>query len=168
MYVVAKLASYRGCESVRIGSDSDAARSQVNALRASVGSVKQQRIPRRLFWLRCWTGTAINSFRVSSALNPANSLSREPCFQSRRQAVREAERRCRMWVQAADERKKGLAEVIRPPGVSVTVPGGRVGQNAGRESRSAQPHLENVLSVESDILDFFVLRGQGWGRQNCS
>ena len=51
VYVVTKLASYRGCESVRIGFDSDVARSQVNALRASVGSVKQQRIPRRVFGL---------------------------------------------------------------------------------------------------------------------
>ena len=53
VYLVAKLASYRGCAHVRIGSDSDVARSQVNALRASVGSVAQQRILRRLFWLRC-------------------------------------------------------------------------------------------------------------------
>ena len=59
VYVVAKLASYRGCESVRIGLDSEVARSQVNALRAFVGSVKQQRILRCLFWLRCWTGTSI-------------------------------------------------------------------------------------------------------------
>ena len=115
VYVVAKLASYRGCESVRIGSDNDVARSQVNALRASVGSVNQQQILRRLFWLRCWTSTSISSLRVSSALNPADPLSRETCFQSRRQAVKVAEWRRRMWAQAADERYNGLAEMIPPP-----------------------------------------------------
>ena len=48
VYLVAQLASYRGCESVRIGSESDVACSHVNALRASVGSIKQQRILGRL------------------------------------------------------------------------------------------------------------------------
>ena len=42
-----------------------------------MGSATQQRMLRRLFWLRCWSSTSINSFRVSSALNPADPLSRE-------------------------------------------------------------------------------------------
>ena len=115
VYMVAKLATYRGYASVRIGSDSNVARSQVNALRASVGSARQQRILRRLFWLRYWSGTTISSFRVCSAFYPADSLSRETCFQSRRQAVHEAERRRHMWEKAAGDRYNGLAEMIRPP-----------------------------------------------------
>ena len=78
--MVVKLATYRGYASVRIGSDSNVARSQINALRASVGYAAQQHILRRLFWLRCWSSTSISSFKVSSALNPADPLSRETCF----------------------------------------------------------------------------------------
>ena len=61
-----------------------------NALRASVRSVAQQRILGRVFRLRCWSGTSMSSIGVSSALNLANPLSKETCFQSGRQAVAEA------------------------------------------------------------------------------
>ena len=44
VYVVAKLATYRGYASVRIGFDSYVPRSQINALRLLICSVSQQRI----------------------------------------------------------------------------------------------------------------------------
>ena len=113
--MVAKLATYKGHASIRIGSDSNVAWSQINTLRASVGSVSQQHILRQLFWLRCWSGTSIGSCRVSSALNPADPLSREKSFQSQRQAILEVERHRSMWVKAAGDQYKGLAEMIRPP-----------------------------------------------------
>ena len=83
VYAVAELASYRGFQSVHIGSDSNVARAQINSLRACVCAGPQQRILRRLFWLRCWSGCSISSFRVRSAINPADPLSRVVNFQSR-------------------------------------------------------------------------------------
>ena len=77
LYIVIKVASYRGFERIRVGSDSNVARSQINALRASVHADSQQRILRRLFWLRCWSTVSVESFRVPSFLNAADPLSRE-------------------------------------------------------------------------------------------
>ena len=44
VYVVTKLATYRGFAHVRIGSYSNVAKSQINSLRASVNLVSQQRM----------------------------------------------------------------------------------------------------------------------------
>ena len=64
---------------------------------------------------------------VMVALNPADPLSRETCFQSSWQAVLEAERRRSMWAQAAGGQYNGLAEMPPPPrGISVTLPEGGV------------------------------------------
>ena len=115
LYIVIKLASYRGFERIRVGSDSNVARSQINALRASVHADSQQRILRRLFWLRCWSTVSVESFRVPSLLNAADPLSRETGFQSRKQAVAEAARRREMWEKAVDTKYMGLMEMIRPP-----------------------------------------------------
>ena len=164
VYMVAKLATYRGYASVRIGSDSNVARSQVNALRASVGSATQQRILRRLFWLRCWSGTTISSFRVCSAFNPADPLSRETCFQSRRQAVHEAERRRHMWEKAAGDRYNGLAEMIRPPWRFRNSAGGPGGGGVETSASGAQTRAVNVLSVESEFLRVVCAQGAGLGR----
>ena len=144
VYVVSKLATYRGHANVRIGSDNNVARALVNALRASVGSISHQRILRQLFWLRCWSSTSISSFRACSALNPADPLSKEACLQSRRQAVIEAERRHAMWAKAAGDRHKGLAEMIRPPLRFRNSAGG-----AGGAGAKAMGRAVNVLSVES-------------------
>ena len=46
LYIVIKVASYRGFERIRVGSDSNVARSQINALRALVHADSQQRILR--------------------------------------------------------------------------------------------------------------------------
>ena len=97
LYIVIKVASYRGFERIRVGSDSNIARSQINALRASVHADSQQRILRRLFWLRCWSTVSVESFRVPSFLNAADPLSRETGFHSRKQAIAEAARRREMW-----------------------------------------------------------------------
>ena len=103
VYVVAKLATCRGFTHVWIGFDSNVARLQINSLRALVGSVSQQCILRRLFWLRCWSGTSISSFRAWSAINPVDPLSREVCCQSRRHAILEAKHRRLMWEKATDD-----------------------------------------------------------------
>ena len=115
LYIVVKVASYRGFERIRVGSDSNVARSQINALRASVHANSQQRILRRLFWLRCWSTVSVESFRVPSFLNAADPLSRETGFQSRKQAIAEAARRREMWERAVDTKYMGLMEMIRPP-----------------------------------------------------
>ena len=104
VYEVAKIAAYRRVHRERIGSDSNVARAQINALRASATNESQQRILRRLFWLRCWSATTVSSFRVKSAHNPADPLSRVKSFQSRSQAVAEAEHCRGIWVQADEER----------------------------------------------------------------
>ena len=98
-----------------MGSDSNVARSQINALRASVHAESQQRILRRLFWLRCWSTVSFESFRVPSFLNAADPLSRETGFQSRKQAIAEAARRHEMWERAVDTKYMGLMEMICPP-----------------------------------------------------
>ena len=124
VYAVAKLASYRGFTSVRIGSDSNVARAQINSLRACVCAGPQQRILRRLFWLRCWSGCSISSFRVRSAINLADPLSRVVSFQSRAQAVADAEARRVMWDKQTDGKYEGLAEMVRPAWRFVPVKGG--------------------------------------------
>ena len=62
--------------------------------------------------------------------------------------------------------------MIRPPWRFRNSAGGKGGaggaQRQGRRDRGTQLRAENVLSVESACLEFSVLRGQGWGRQNCS
>ena len=98
-----------GFQSVRIGSDSNVARTQINSLRACVSAGPRQRILRRLFWLRCWSGCSISSFRVRSAINPADPLSRVVSFQSRAQAVADAEARRVMWDKQTDGKYEGLA-----------------------------------------------------------
>ena len=115
LYIVIKVASYRGFERTRVGSDSNVATSQINALRASVHADSQQRILRRLFWLGCWSTVSVESFRVPSFLNAADPLSRETGFQSLKQAVAEAARRRVMWERAVDTKYMGLMEMIRPP-----------------------------------------------------
>ena len=52
---------------------------------------------------------------MPSFLNAADPLSRETCFQSRKQAIAEAARRHEMWERAVNTKYMGLMEMIRPP-----------------------------------------------------
>ena len=70
-------------------------------------------------------------FRVRSAVNLADPLSGEKCFQSCRHAVLKVERRCLMWEKAAYDRYIGLAGMIRPPWHFRTWEGGGAGSERG-------------------------------------
>ena len=90
IYYACKLAVYRGHRSVVVGTDSDASRFQVTGQRATACSQAHQRILRRLFWLRLWSHVKLSVFRVDTAENPADPLSRLCTFPSRRHAVQDA------------------------------------------------------------------------------
>ena len=134
-------------ERIRVVSDSNVARCQINALRASVHADSQQRILRRLFWLRCWSTVSVESFRVPSFLNAADPLSRETGFQSRKQAIAEAARRREMWERAVDTKYVGLMEMIRPP-VEIQGGGGGLMTRRLRGTNGRAIARQNVLSVE--------------------
>ena len=76
-----------------MGTDSEVARHQVVKGHASSGLPVQQRILRRIFWLRSWSRCSVGIFRVPSPQNQADPHSRLHSFPSRQAAVREAERR---------------------------------------------------------------------------
>ena len=58
------------------------------------------------------------------AINPADPPSRVVSFQSRAQAVADAEARRVMWDKQTDGKYEGLAGMIRPPWRFVPVKGG--------------------------------------------
>ena len=68
-----------GCRlrSVAVGIDNEAVRVQSASLRASTDCPVQLRLLRRIFWLRAWSGLQLSVFRVPSAVNPADPLSRK-------------------------------------------------------------------------------------------
>ena len=88
-----------GCRlhSVVIGIDNDPVRQQLVSLRASTGCPQQLRILRRIFWLRVWSGLHAAAFRVPSALNPADPLSRLHQLNSRALAIHLCEQRRVAW-----------------------------------------------------------------------
>ena len=88
---------------VQGGQDSEVARHQVVKGHASSGLLVQQRILRRIFWLRSWSRCSVGIFRVPSPQNPADPHSRLHSFPSRRAAAL-----------AADERKKAWAGLWDP------------------------------------------------------
>ena len=60
-----------------MGIDNEAVRVQSASLRASTDCPVQLRLLRRIFWLRAWSGLQLSVFRVPSAVNPADPLSRK-------------------------------------------------------------------------------------------
>ena len=90
-YVAMRIAAYRGVQVVNIGFDNDAARVQCASMQAITRCNTQQRLLRRMFWLRAWADVDIACFRVPSACNPADSLSRAHEFPAREDAIAEAE-----------------------------------------------------------------------------
>ena len=96
-YWAAQIAVYKGARSVAVGVDNGAARAQLSALSASVACVSQQRMLRRMFWLRVWSHVEPSFFRVASALNPADPLSRIQDFPRWTHVKAAAERRRKSW-----------------------------------------------------------------------
>ena len=96
-YAAMCLAAYRGLHAVNIGFDNDAARAQCASLQALTQCNAQQRILRKMFWLRAWAIVDLARFRVPSACNPVDSLSRVHEFLAREDAIAEAESRRRAW-----------------------------------------------------------------------
>ena len=80
-----------------IGINNDAARIQSHHLWAAPKGERQHRVLRRMFWLRAWSGLQVATFRVASADNPADPLSRTTQLPSWRAATAEAERRHTAW-----------------------------------------------------------------------
>ena len=101
IYYACKVAIYRGHRSVVVGTNSDASRFQVAGQRATACSPADQRILRRLFWLRLWSQVKLGVFRVDTAENSADVLSRLHTFPSRRHAVRDANDRRPLWERSA-------------------------------------------------------------------
>ena len=96
-YWATQIAVYKGAGSVAVGVDNDAARAQLCAMSASVVCMPQRRILRRMFWLRAWSQVEPCFFRVESALNPADPLSRIHDFPRWSQVMAAAERRRKSW-----------------------------------------------------------------------
>ena len=101
IYYACKVAVYRGHRSVVVGTDSDASRFQVAGQRATACSQAHQRILRRLVWLRLWSHVKLGVFRVDTAENPADPLSRLHTFPRRRHAVQDANDRRQLWERSA-------------------------------------------------------------------
>ena len=97
IYTAAKIAGYEGLGTVCIGGDSDTATQQVLQQRATTNCAVQNRILRRMFWLRLWSGLKVVPFHVACAINPADPMSRLSSFPSRGHAVREAHARTVSW-----------------------------------------------------------------------
>ena len=76
IYAATKMAAYKRKSKVFIGTNNNVGRQQVNSPYASVAGKAQQRIPRRIFWLRLWSGVRTGTFRVRSVNNSADPMSR--------------------------------------------------------------------------------------------
>ena len=61
-YPAVRLAAYRRHAAVNIGLDNDAARAQCLSMQAITSCLVQQRILRRIFWLRAWANTDLAFF----------------------------------------------------------------------------------------------------------
>ena len=96
-YWATPIVVYKGAQSVAVGVDNDAARALLSALSPSVACVSQQRMLRRMFWLRAWSHVEPSFFRVASALNPADPLSRIHDFPRWTHVTAAAERRRKSW-----------------------------------------------------------------------
>ena len=93
IYTAAKIGAYEGNGSICLGSDSYVAHLQVLQERAGTTCSVQNRLLRRLFWLRPLSGTQLILSRVDTSLNPNDPLSRAASFLSRMHAMREADSR---------------------------------------------------------------------------
>ena len=102
VYIFRNVSGGGGGAGFRVGTDSEVARHQVVKGHASSGLPVQQRILRRIFWLRSWSGCSVGVFRVPSPQNPADPHSRLHSFPSRQAAVREADQRKVAWAGLCD------------------------------------------------------------------
>ena len=85
-----------------MGTDSEVARHQVVKGHASSSLLVQQRILRRIFWLRSWSRCSVGIFRVPSPQNPGDPHSSLHSFLSRQAAAREADERKGAWAGLCD------------------------------------------------------------------
>ena len=97
--VYGALKAAAGCRlrSVAVGIDNEAVRVQSASLRASTDCPVQLRLLRRIFWLRAWSGLQLSVFRVPSAVNPADPLSRKHEMLSRASMLSLCEQRRVAW-----------------------------------------------------------------------
>uniref|UniRef100_A0A7S4D2Q4 Uncharacterized protein n=1 Tax=Eutreptiella gymnastica TaxID=73025 RepID=A0A7S4D2Q4_9EUGL len=96
-YAAMKVAVGNRFHSIAVGIDNGASRIQASKMWAAPDSIVQHRLLRRIFWLRAWSNPQASTFRMPSAYNPAEPLSR--CFrgESWSDATTEAERRRSAW-----------------------------------------------------------------------
>ena len=97
LYMAAKIAAYEGHDTVCLGVDNDTARQQALQQEATTHCTVQNRLLRRLFWLRLWSGIRMVLFRVTSTENPADPMSRVHSFPSVAQAMKGADERLALW-----------------------------------------------------------------------
>ena len=90
-FFAVKLAAYSQEPAICLGLDNYADRAQIGFMRSATRCPVRQRILQKLSWLRAWASIDIACFRVVSAVNPADSLSRVHKFPSRRRAIADAE-----------------------------------------------------------------------------
>ena len=103
MYTDAKIAAYKNWLNVIMALDSNVSWWQMNSLQANIQGDAQQRIRRRLLWLRACSRLAVNKFRVRSANNPADPLNRMKSLSQKHMAKSQAEARRKRRGKAADE-----------------------------------------------------------------
>ena len=96
-YCAVKVAVYKGSRSVAVRVDNDAARAQLSSVSATTACRAQQRILRRFFWLRAWSGVRLHFFGVPSPYNPADPLSRIQDFPRWSSVTKAAEHHCQSW-----------------------------------------------------------------------
>jgi len=111
IYLAAKLAIYiqRNAQvqssqggGVMIGTDSEVGRFQVLRTHAASSLGAQQRILRRMFWLRSWSGYSVGVFRVGTRYNPADPLSRVHEVGGKKAAKERANGRVQEWRNLTD------------------------------------------------------------------
>ena len=85
-----------------IGTDSEVGRYQMLRTHAASSLGAQQRILRKMFWLRSWSGYSIGVFRVGTRYNPADPLSRLHEVGGKKAAKERATHRVQEWKGLAD------------------------------------------------------------------
>ena len=100
LYSAAKIAAYEGHATACIGVDSDTARYQALRPRVTTHCHVQNRLLRRLFWLRLCSGLKLVFFRVHTSQNPAYPPSRQFSLPSIGTSIKEPQARHARWCAA--------------------------------------------------------------------
>ena len=92
-----RLGCYMRLPYVVAATDSDVCRAQILGLRGGIFLRGQQRLLRRLLWLRSWNDRPLRGFRVGTELNPADPPGRLGSFRTQSDVTDNVKRRQVAW-----------------------------------------------------------------------